>query len=177
MRLRRAAFDAYQLARHGTPLACLFETCTSMKLSFSPRIKRNIAFLVLLGWVCALASGVANACLLEARVTHAHAASAESSETAQALLVSPGHAEVVADHDDSHAAKALCLKACDDGSHSLSRQDLPAAQADPGPAPLVSILWTALTPAPAATTPLRMVGVQPALPERPIRVRYSRLAL
>jgi hypothetical protein len=148
-----------------------------MKLSFSSRTKRRTAFLVLLGWVFALASGVANACLLEARVTHAHAASAESSETAQTPLVSPGHAGVVAGHDDSHAAQAPCLKACDDSSRSLARQDLTATQADPGPAPLVSILWTALTPAPAATTPRRMVDIQPALPERPIRVRYSRLAL
>jgi hypothetical protein len=148
-----------------------------MKLSFSARTKRHTALLVVLGWLFALASGVANACLLEARVTHAHVASAGSSEAAQTLLVSPGHAGVIAGHDDSHAANAPCLKACDDSSHSLSRQDLTGTQVDPGPALLVSILWTALTPAPAATTLRRMVDIQPALPERPIRVRYSRLAL
>jgi len=148
-----------------------------MKLAFSTRNKRHTAFLVLLGWLFALASGVANSCLLEARATHAHAAPVEWSETAQASLVSPGHAGVVAGHggDDSHAAKAPCLKACEDGAYSLSRQHLKATQADPGPAPLMSILWTAVTP--AITKPRRMDDVQPALPERPIRVRYSRLAL
>ena len=147
-----------------------------MKLSFSTRTKRHTAFLVLLGWLFALASGVANACLLEARITHAHAAPVESSETAQTPLVSPGHVGVVAGHDgDSHPSKAQCLKVCDDGARSLPKQDLKATQADPGPALLLSILWTAVTP--AAPTTRRMDDVLPALPERPIRVRYSRLAL
>lgn len=146
-----------------------------MKLSLSTRTKRRTAFLVLLGWLFALVSGVANACLLEARVTHTHAAPFELSGTVQAPLVSAGHAGAVAGHDDSHVAKAPCLKACDDGAHSLPKQDLTATQADPGPAPLMSILWTAVTP--VAPTTWRMDDVQPALPERPIRVRYSRLAL
>lgn len=147
-----------------------------MKLSFSTRSKRYTTLLVLLGWLFALASGVANACLLEARVTHAHAAPVELFETAQAHLVSPGHTGVVTGHDDdSQAAKAPCLKACDDGAHSLPKQDLTATQADPGPPPLMSILWTAVTP--AAPTSRRMDDGQPAFPERPIRVRYSRLAL
>ena len=147
-----------------------------MKLSFSTCTKRHTAFLVLLGWLFALVSGVANACLLEARVTHAHAAPVELFKTAQAPLVTPGHAGVVAGHDDdSHVAKASCLKACDDGAHSVTKRDLTATQADPGPAFLMSILWTAVTP--AASTSRRMNDVQPALPERPIRVRYSRLAL
>lgn len=145
-----------------------------MKHYFSTRAKRHTALLVLLGWLFALASGVANACLLEARVTHAYAASVEGAATAQ-VLVSPGHAEVVADHEDPHAARALCLKVCDDSARSLSKQDLTAFQADPGPAPLMSILWTALTP--VATTLRQWSGVGPAFAERPVRVRYSRLAL
>ena len=145
-----------------------------MKLLASTFAKRSTAFLVLLVWVFALVSGVANACLLEAR--HAHAAPVELFETVQVPLVSPGHAGVVAGHDDdSQAAKAPCLKACDDDAHSLPKQDLTATQADPGPAPLMSILWTAVTP--AATTSRRMDDGQPALPEQPIRVRYSRLVL
>lgn len=146
-----------------------------MKPSFSSRTKRRTALLVLLGWLFALASGVANACLLEARVTHVHAAPVAWSETVQATLVSPGHVGVGVDHNDSHPAKALCLKVCDDGAHSLSKQDWAAAHADPGAAPLVSILWTALTP--VATSPRRFGDTLPAPPERPMRVRYSRLAL
>jgi hypothetical protein len=41
-----------------------------MKLFSNIRSKRSIAFIALLVWVFALASGVANACLLEARGTH-----------------------------------------------------------------------------------------------------------
>lgn len=147
-----------------------------MKLSFSTRIKRHTALLVLLGWLFALVSGVANACLLQARVTHAPAAPVELFETVQAPLVSPGHAGVVAGHDDdSQAAKAPCLKVCDDGAHSLPKRDLTAAQTDPGPAHLVAVLWTAATP--VISPPSRMGDVQPVAPERPIRVRYPRLAL
>lgn len=149
----------------------------STRSTRSTRSKRHTALLVLLGWLFALVAGVANACLLEARITHVHAGPVALSETAQASLVAPGHAGVVAGHggDDSHAAGAPCLKACADGAPSLPRQDLTATPADPGPAPLMSTLWTAVTP--AAPMSWRMDDVQPALPERPVRVRYSRLAL
>lgn len=149
-----------------------------MKLFSNTRAKRNTALMVLLVWLFALASGVANACLLEARGTHAHLATVELAETAHAPVVSPAHAGVVADHDrddDSHASKAPCLKACDDGSHSLPKPDLAVAQADPGPAFLVAVLWTAATPVVSAFR--RMDQMQPVTAELPIRVRYSRLAL
>ena len=138
--------------------------------------KRNTAFLVLLVWVFALASGVANACLLEVRGTHGHLTDAAGPEAVATLKVSAGHAgAVVGHHDDAHGSKASCLKACDDVAQSLPKQDLTAAQADPGPAPLVSILWTAATP---VVLPFRRTDpVQPHAPERPVRVRYSRLAL
>lgn len=138
--------------------------------------KRNTAFLVLLVWMFALASGVANACLLEARGTHGHLTVAASFEEAATPRISAGHAGAVADHDDdAHGSKASCLKACDDVAQSLPKQDLTAAQADPGPAPLVSILWTAATP---ALLPFHLTDpVQPPAPERPVRLRYSRLAL
>lgn len=148
-----------------------------MKLSFSTRNKRHTVFLVLVGWLFALVSGGANACLLEARATHTHISSVELSETAQAPLIPPAHTGVITSHDDddSHAAKAPCLKACDDGAHALPKQNLTATQADHGAAHLVATLWTAVPPLAAA--PRRMDDVQPVLPERPIRVRYSRLAL
>lgn len=132
--------------------------------------------MVLLVWLFALASGVANACLLEARETHSHVATAGSSETTHAPAVLLDHARAVADHDDdSHTFKAPCLKACDDGSHSLPKPDLTVVQADPGPAPLLALLWTAATPVVPALR--RMDDMQPATPGLPIRVRYSRLAL
>lgn len=151
----------------------------NMKLFSNTRARRNTAFMVLLVWLFALASGVANACLLEARGTQAHVATAGFSEAVQAPAVLPGHAGAVADHDDdSLAAKAPCQKVCDDGSHSLPKQDLTVAQTEPGPAPLVAVLAVLCTAAtPVVSTSARMDDVQPALPELPVRVRYSRLTL
>ena len=147
-----------------------------MKPFSNIRAKRNTAFLVLLMWLFALASGVANACMLEARGTHAHVVTVGLSETVSAPPVSLGHAGAVAGHDDdSQASKASCLKVCDDGARSVPRQDLTVAQTDSGQAPLVSVLWTAIPP--VVSPPSRMDHVQPTAPERPIRVRYSRLAL
>jgi hypothetical protein len=145
-----------------------------MKLLSSTFAKRNTAFLVLLAWVFALASGVANACRLEARGAHGHPTATEGFQEAATPGMSAGHARAVAD-DDARSSKASCLKACDKFAQSLSKQDLTAAQADAGPAPLVLIIWTVAT---AVGLPFRRTDpVQPYVPERPIRIRYSRLAL
>lgn len=147
-----------------------------MKLLFNPRAKRNTVFMVLLVWLFALASGVVNACLLEARQTHSHFATATLSETAaHASVIVPGHAGAVADHvDDSHF-KAPCLKVCDDGTRSFPKQDSTVVQTDPGPAHLVLVLWGAV--APVVPTLRQMEGEQPATPGLPIRIRFSRLAI
>ena len=147
-----------------------------MKLFLNTRARRNATFMVLLVWLFALASGVANACMLEAREPHSHIATAEYSEAAHVPAILPGHAGAVFDHDDgSHTAKAPCLKVCDDGSHSMPKPDLKVAQPDPGPAPLVAVLWTPAMPVILALG--RVDDMQPATAGLPIRVRYSRLAL
>lgn len=131
-----------------------------MKFFADTRIKRNTAFAMLFVWLFALASGVANACLLEAPETHSH-------------VVTP-----VTEHDhdhDSHVSKAPCLKACADGSHSLLKQHSGFDQIDPGSAPLITVLWTAA--APLVLAPHRIDDLQLALPGQPFRVRYSRLTL
>lgn len=147
-----------------------------MKLFSNTRAKRNTAFVVLLMWLFALASGVANACLLEARGTHSHAAAAGSSGAVHEPAVSAGHAGAVAGHDDgSHSAKAPCQKVCSEGSQSLVTPDLKVAQVDFGPAPFVAVLWTPATPVVLAPGP--MDDMPPAHVGPPIRVRFSRLAL
>ncbi len=150
-----------------------------MKLFSNIRAKRNIAFMVLLVWLFALASGVANACLLEARETHSHIATAASSEAAHASVILPGHAGAgagaVADGVGESHFKAPCLKVCDDGSRSFPKQDSTVAQNDPGPALLVVILWG--TVAPVVPTLRQIDDEQPATPVLPIRVRFSRLAI
>ncbi|WP_349277485.1 hypothetical protein [Polaromonas hydrogenivorans] len=146
-----------------------------MKLFSNTRAKRNTAFMVLLVWLFALASGVANACLLEARQTHSHIATAASSEAAHASVILPGHAGAVADGVDELHFKAPCLKVCDDGSRSFPKLDLTVAQIDPGPALLVLVLWSRV--APVIPTLRQMDVEQPATPGLPIRVRFSRLAI
>lgn len=147
-----------------------------MKLFSNTRAKRNTAFMVLLVWLFALASGVANACLLEARQTHSHVATAASSEAAaHPSVILPGHTGAVADGVGEQHFKAPCLKVCDDGTRSFPKQDSTVTQTDPGPALLVLVIWN--TVAPVIPTLRQMEVEQPATPELPIRVRFSRLAI
>ena len=132
--------------------------------------------MVLLVWLFALASGVANACLLEAHGTHSHVATAGTSATAHAPAVLAGHAGAVAGRgNDSDTSKAPCLKVFDDGSHSLPKPHSGVDQTEPGLSPFVAVLWTAATP--VVSAPRRMDDLQPPTPGLPFRVRYSRLAL
>jgi len=149
---------------------------TAMKLFSNTRAKRNTALLVLLVWLFALTSGVANACLLEARQTHAHIATAASSEAAtHASVILPGHTGAVAHDVDEPHSKAPCLKVCDDGTRSFPKQDGTIVQNDVGPAPLVHVLWG--TVAPVIPTLYSLDEEQPAMPELPIRIRFPRLAI
>ncbi|WP_296906565.1 hypothetical protein [Polaromonas sp.] len=147
-----------------------------MKIFSNTCVKRNTALMVLLVWLFALASGVANACLLEARETHSHTATAVSSEVAEhAFVILPGHAGAVADLADDLHFKAPCLKVCDDGTRSYPKQDSTVAHSDPGPALLVLVLWGKVAP----VVPMlhQMNYEPPATPELPIRLRFSRLAI
>ena len=142
---------------------------------FNNRAKGHTAFMVLLVLLFAIASGVANACLLEARETHSHAATAGFSEAVQASVILPGHTGAVADGIDESHFKAPCLKACDDGSRSFPNQDSTVAQTDPGPAFVVLVLWN--TAPSVIQMPQQMDVEQPATSELPIRVRFSRLGI
>ena len=146
-----------------------------MKLFSNTLAQRKAATMVLLAWLFALVSGVANACLLETPTTHAHVVAAASAG-AYASAVTAGHTGAVADHGDkSPIAKAPCLKVCDDSSNALPTQP-GMAQADTGPAPLIRVLWLVAAADDAAAFPIGdAAGL--ALPELPLRVRYSRLAL
>ena len=147
-----------------------------MKILFPTSAMRHTAFLVLLVWLFAMGSGMVNACLLEARGSQSHVATASSSETAHAPVAFTDHEEAVVGHGhDSEPAKAPCLKVCDDESRSLLKQQSGVGPTELGPAPLVAILWTVTTS--VASAPLRMDDRQPLAPELPLRVRYARLAL
>lgn len=148
-----------------------------MKFLSNISARRDAAFMVLLVWLFALASGMANACLLEVRQTHSHVAATASFDTAQISVILPGHAGAVADKTgvgESHL-KGPCLKVCDDGSRSFPNKVLTVVHTDLGPAPLVMVLWSST--APDILAPDQVSDEQLATPELPIRIRFSRLAL
>ena len=147
-----------------------------MKFFADTRTKRNTAFAMLLVWVFALASGVANACLLETSDHHATAAKGSAARTKQAPAELVAHLDATAGHDDdSKSTEESCLKVCDDGTHTLLKGYSGADHTDPGPPPLVTTLWTG--PMPIVSAPRRANDSAAAVLGPSIRVRYLRLAL
>jgi len=147
-----------------------------MKFFADTRARRNTAFVLLLVWLFALGSSVANACLLETYEPQSRAAKKSAVSTSQApveLLAQRG--TDARHHDDSDGTIESCLKVCDDGTRTLLKAYSGVDHIDPGSAPLVAILWTAsqhVVSAPRQADDLAMPMVGP-----PLRVRYSRLAL
>lgn len=135
---------------------------------------RKAVVMVLLAWLFALASGVANACLLETPTTHVHVAAA-ASDGARVLTVMAGHTGAVADGGhESSSAEATCLKVCDDSSNALVSQPS-MTQAGTGPAPLVREIW--LDAVADHVAPFQPGDLWPAATKLPLRLRYARLAL
>ena len=147
-----------------------------MKFFANTRTKRNTAFVVLLVWLFALASSVANACLMETQEPHARAAMKSEAVTLQASVDSqPRLGTEAGHHDESDATKESCLKVCDDGTHTLPKAHSGVDLIDPGPAVMVGTLWTASQHdvlAPRLVDDLSVLIVGP-----PLRVWYARLAL
>ena len=147
-----------------------------MKFFADTRTKRNTAFAMLLVWVFALASGVANACLLETSDHHATAAKGSAARTKQAPAELVAHLDATAGHDDdSKSTEESCLKVCDDGTHTLPKGYSGVDLTDPGQPSLVTTLWTGslhVISAPSRVDDLAVSMVGPS-----IRVRYLRLVL
>ena len=148
----------------------------NMKFFADTRTKRNTAFAMLLVWVFALASGVANACLLETPEHHSTAVKRSATTTVQAPAESAAHLDAPAGHhDDADSTKESCLKVCDDGTHALPKAHSGVDQADPGPPPLFTTLWTGSMS--VVSAPRRVDDLPIPIVGLPLRVRYSRLAL
>lgn len=152
-----------------------------MKPFFNSRVKRNTALMVLFAWLFALASGAANACLIEPRGTHTHGSLAastlaredmEEAETAPDQLVGA----VDRHHHDSGAPGTPCQKVCDEGSTSLPKQQSTSAQIDSGLAPFVEAAWAA-SGAAIVPAPCRAGAYEPPRPRLSVRILFSRLAL
>lgn len=147
-----------------------------MKFFADTRTKRHTAFVVLLVWLFALASSVANACFLETDQPHARAAKTSAATTLQAPSGSPAHAGADSSHHGgSDGTKDSCLKVCDDSTHTLPKAYAGVDHNDPGPAPLVATLWTESPD--VVSAPRRLDDRAIHIVGPPLRVRYSRLVL
>lgn len=150
-----------------------------MKPFSNHRTKRNTTFVAMLVWAFALASGMANACLLETPGNHAHSAASHASDArhAHGSDALAGHIDAVADDhdDDADASKESCLKACDDGSNAPIKLQTGVDLTDPGLAPFVVFAWNATLP--VASAPSRFDELQVPVVGPPFRLRYSRLTL
>lgn len=140
------------------------------------RAKRITTLMVLLVWLFALASGMANACLLELPELHSATAMGAAATTSHVHAEPLAHTDAPVGHDDdSDGSRHSCLKACGDGTHTLTKAHSGVDHTDPGPAPWVATLWTGspqLVSVPRHADDLAIPPVGP-----PLRVRYSRLAL
>ena len=148
----------------------------TMKFFPDTRTRRNTAFVVMLMWLFALVSSVANACLLEPYEPLSRAAKNSAETTSQVpteLLVQIG---TDAGHrDNSEGTNGACLKVCDDGSNTLPKAYAGVDLTDPGPALLIATLWAGAGN--VVPVPHRMDDLAIPLVGPPLRVRYSRLAL
>lgn len=141
------------------------------------RSKRNTAFVVLLVWLFAVASGIANACVLQAQGGNSNFGAIKPFEATHARSAAAGHTPGAANHGSAELdiSKAPCLKVCDDGTQLLIKQQTSLDLGDPGSAFLLSVLWTTVipfVPSPRQRDELQAISHGP-----PIRVRYSRLTL
>jgi hypothetical protein len=136
-----------------------------MKLLARTTARHTAASLMLVVWLFVLASGIANACLLEAPDHGGHQSSSESSHNKRDAAANA--------HDSEQGSKAPCLKACDDGSQALQSSD-GMDSVDPGSPLLVTVLWTEPTPVPAHHW---RFDRPPSLIDPPERIIFSRWAL
>ena len=148
-----------------------------MKPFSSLRTRRNTTFVAMLVWAFALASGMANACLLETQGKHAHIGADHQSQAnhAHAHDVVVGDAIAVDHDDDADASKESCVKACDDGSNAQIKLQTGVDLTDPGLAPFVVFAWAATTSVASASGGFDEFQVPVVGP--PFRLRYSRLTL
>lgn len=137
-----------------------------MKFLSRSLASRSAASFMLAVWLFALASGVANACLLEAPDHGGHQASSQSSH-------STAHASAPA-HEDEQSSKDPCLKSCDDGSQALQGSKVMDSE-DPGAPPLAAVLWTEAEA--LSTRHQSGFDTPPSLSDPPERIIYSRWAL
>ena len=150
-----------------------------MKPFFNYRTKRNTGFVVLWAWLFALASGAANACLIQVEEMHDYgtrAAHSHSLPAEEEHAISAAHGHAIPDHDSGlEVSKSQCLKVCDDGSQSLPKQQVSFDLIHADLMHVLTVAWTTATPV-VSTRGLAVIQ-RPPDPKLPIRIQLSRLAL
>ena len=149
------------------------------KLHLNTRTRRQTVWMMLLVWLFTLASGAANACVLEARGSHSHGGpTVHLSAMDGELETASGHTAGAAhnDHDiDTEPTKESCLTACDAGAQSLLKQPSSLDSPHLEPAPFAVTAWAAELG--ASTLVGRAHDLRLAEHGPPVRVLFSRLAL
>ncbi|MEO7938340.1 MAG: hypothetical protein ABIR55_06930 [Burkholderiaceae bacterium] len=146
---------------------------------FNSRTKRTTAFVVLWVWLFAMASGAANACLIQdnetndygSRVAHSNSSAADTGHS-----ISSVHRDAIPDHDSGlETSKTQCLKVCDDESQSLPKQ---LVGFDLNHADLVPLIAPSGIAATHAVSERALAAIhRPPDPGLSIRIRLSRFAL
>ncbi len=139
---------------------------------------RNTICVVLVVWLFGIASGIANACLLEDSDAHRsglpvpHVTAHEAAGQPTALHVND---EGAGHEDHADASKHACLQVCDEGSHALVDLHPDVHPNDPGLALITTLVWT------VSDLGAPSFGFQgllhPIESEQPVRLRFSRLTL
>ncbi len=152
------------------------KSVSEMKFFTNNHIKRKTAWVMLMLWLLALTSGVANACLLDANHSTSRGATAQSAKDGHAPAALQVETPLPSSHgDDTNASKVPCLKVCDDASQALQKKYAESDLTDRGPAFLVATLWGVAMPVVPTMIPTDDL---PPLPVGPsLQIRYSRWAL
>lgn len=160
----------------GYPTIHLEHPIFNMKFFAKSQHRRNTARVVLLVWLFALVSGVANACLLEVPGQHAEQSAGAAVRTVLTSSPVASFVDTGNDHNEgSEAGKESCLKVCDEGAKIVPTVHATGDHASPGLSLWTVTLWTG---SPQLVSASRHV-MDAAIPiiRLPLRVRYARLAL
>jgi hypothetical protein len=154
---------------------------TDLPVTFNSRNrrKRSTALTMVIVWLLALVSGVANACLLEPRGEHVAQPTRHEAGASHQVAQAAGHGAdqgTTPSRSDDQSHKAPCQKACEESAQTLlkpqPRPDVPDLPAIAHP----TRAWVAdmLQPSRDSSAILRAAPPPPSLP---LRVSLSRLAL
>jgi hypothetical protein len=166
-----AADPIRRLALHFTDLPMTFNSRS--------RRKRSTAVTMLVVWLLALVTGVANACLLEPRGEHAVQSASHEAGASHKVAKVAGHyanESTTPSRSDHQSDKAPCQKSCEESAQTLLKPqpkvDVPDLQAIAHP--IRAWLVDMLHPSRDSSAIFR-TAIPP--PSPPLRVSLSRLAL